>query len=56
MDLSVHVYFVADFSNKAFPHNPLKAPTFSEFEELYWKEFKRRQNVMKEDKKAMVMF
>ncbi len=36
------------------PGNELKAPRFSEFEELYWAEFRWRQKRLKDDKKLMV--
>ena len=44
-----------DHSNASkFPSNPLKVPTFLEFEDLYWKEFKRRQQRLVQDKKLLV--
>ena len=45
----------AVYSNKSkFPSNRLKAPSFPEFEQLYWQEFKLRQQRLKQDKKLMV--
>ena len=49
-----HVFLVV-YSNKSkFPSNRLKAPSFPEFEQLYWQEFKLRQQKLKEDKKLLV--
>ncbi|CAH1787250.1 unnamed protein product [Owenia fusiformis] len=36
-----------------FPKNPLKRPTFPEFEDLYWDEFKRRQAILKQHRKKL---
>ena len=51
-----HVFFLSSvYSNKSkFPSNRLKAPSFPEFEQLYWQEFKLRQQRLKQDKKLMV--
>ena len=37
-----------------YPKNPLKVPTFPEFEQLYWAEFKARQNKIRNERKQLV--
>ncbi len=37
-----------------YPSNPLKVPTFPEFEHLYWREFKRRQTKLKQERRLLV--
>ena len=49
------MFLLAVYSNKSkFPSNQLKAPHFPEFEQLFWVEFKLRQQRLKEDKKLFV--
>lgn len=38
-----------------FPKDPAKVPTFPEFDDMFWKEFKRREESQKQKRKQQVM-
>ena len=46
---------ISDFSyGGKFPNNPLKVTTFPEFEDMFYKEYKRRQQRLAQQKKMLV--
>lgn len=47
-------FIIGTFSHKSkFPKNPRKVPVLVEFEQQYWIEYKKRQSLLREQKKAM---
>ncbi|OWF43720.1 condensin-2 complex subunit H2-like [Mizuhopecten yessoensis] len=47
-------FITGAFSHKSkFPKNPRKVPVFIEFEQQYWIEYKRRQSILREQRKSL---
>ncbi|XP_033753321.1 condensin-2 complex subunit H2-like [Pecten maximus] len=47
-------FITGTFSHKSkFPKNPRKVPVLVEFEQQYWIEYKRRQSLLREQRKSM---